>query len=147
MPTPCAACPQPLEVWDGAEDNDSCPGSGSVRLSYYAFAFGTVTQCVPTGAGTYRFGYRYKQSSIDASNDDAALCTVSAHTGTACAGNSLSLMQYYSGGPSANWANPSLSTFFTAPSNTGSIAVACQATKLTDVWIDQVYLNSSTGSF
>jgi hypothetical protein len=139
-------CPLPLEIWEGGSDSDSCPNSGAVRMSYYGFAFGAIRQCVNTAAGAYRFGYRFKQASLD--NGDAVMCTVSAYSGTGCLGDSaLDSMNYSSGSASGTWANPSLSTTFVAPSGTGSIAVNCQSSSLNDVWLDQVYLNASGGSY
>lgn len=110
-------------------------------MGYYALAFGMVSQCVTAGAGSYRFGYRFKQASID--KGDAVLCTVYAYAGASCSGDILNSQQYYSGSPSATWASPSLGTLFVAPANTGKIQVVCQSSSLADVWVDQVYLNAS----
>jgi hypothetical protein len=140
-------CPLPLENWDSANDNDSCPNSGSVRMTYYGFAFGAVAQCVSATSGAYRFGYRFKQASLD--SGDAVLCTVSAYSGTGCdtTTDPLTSMDYYSGSASGSWANPSLSTTFVAPAGTGSIWVNCHSSSLNDVWVDQVYLNVSNGTY
>jgi hypothetical protein len=110
-------------------------------MNYYGFAFGTLSQCISAGAGSYRFGYRFKQASLD--NADAVLCFVTAYPGTSCSGDFLASQGYYSGTPSATWASPSLSTIFVAPSNTGRVLVSCQSSSLADVWVDQVYLNAS----
>lgn len=142
-----SACPLPLEVWDGTNDADMCPSSGSVRLSYYVFAFGQLSQCLPLGAGAYRFGYRFKQAALG--YDDGVYCQVSAYAGSGCDTNqtSLSSMMYSSGAGSTTWASPPLSTTFVAPSGTGSIYVHCGLNGLTDSWIDQVYLSTNSGSY
>lgn len=93
------------------------------------------------GGWFHRFGYRFKQASLD--KDDAVLCTVYAYAGTSCSGEALQNQQYYSGTASAAWASPSLGTLFVAPTNTGRIQVVCQSSSLADVWVDQVYLNAS----
>jgi hypothetical protein len=133
-------------VWDGQNDADTCPASGSAHLSYYAFAFGQLSQCLNIGgAGAYHFSYRFKQAALG--SDDAAYCEVDAYAGTGCNTNNspLTSMMYKSGPASTTWASPSLSTTFVAPSNTGSIYILCGQNALTDTWIDQVYLGS--GSF
>jgi hypothetical protein len=135
-----------LETWDGGNDSDSCPGSGSVRFGYFGFAFGGLTQCVTTPGNTfYRFGYRFKQSS--ATDDDAFVCSVTSHAGNSCGGNAIDSMDYYSGAGSTSWANQALSTQFFAASTAGSIRVTCHQSKLTDTWVDQVYLNASGPSY
>jgi hypothetical protein len=132
----------PLENWDSGSDADSCPTSGSVRFSYYGFAFGQLTQCVGAAAGAYHFGYRFKE--LSSSDADAVLCTVYAYAGSGCGGDPLNTMQYLSGPASTSWASPSLSTVFEAPSGTGSIQVNCQQdSTLADTWIDKIYLNAS----
>jgi len=141
----CSTCPI-LENWTDKHDSDSCPGSGSVSFSYYGFAFGGLTQCVAVSGNTfYRFGYRFKQAS--SGDEDAALCTVSSYSSTNCSGNTIDSMNYYSGPASTSWANPSLSTQFSAASSARSIRVTCQQTKLTDTWVDQVYLNAASNSY
>lgn len=145
MPDNCGtACPLPLEVWDGQNDADSCPGSGSAHLSYYLFAFGQMAQCLNLpGAGAYHFGYRFKQA---AAGSDAIHCEVDAYLGSGCdtSQSPLSSMTYNSGPTATTWASPSLSTTFVAPSNTGSIYVLCGQNATTDTWIDQIYLGSGS---
>jgi hypothetical protein len=134
-------------VWDGTSDADSCPKSGSARLSYYGFAFGQLSQCLNLGAGAYRFGYRFKQQALG--YDDGVYCEVDAYSGTGCdtTKSPLSSMMYRSGPASTNWMSPSLSTTFVAPSGTGSLYVLCGLNGLTDSWIDQVYLSTNSGSY
>ena len=139
------ACPFPLEVWDGQSDADSCPGSGSVHLSYYSFAFGQIAQCLNiAGANSFRFGYRFKQTALG--SDDAVHCEVDAYMGADCdtSNSPLATVTYNSGPASTTWANQGTSTIFSAPSNTGSIYVLCGQNALTDTWIDQIYLGTST---
>jgi len=137
-----SVCPLPLENWDSGSDADSCPTSGSVRFSYYIFAFGQLVQCVSAPAGAYHFGYRFKE--LSSSDADAVLCTVSAYAGSGCAGDYLNSMQYLSGPASTSWASPSITTSFQAPSGTGSIQVNCQQdSTLADTWVDKIYLNAS----
>jgi hypothetical protein len=137
-----SSCPSPIENWDSGSDADSCPTSGSVRFSYYLFAFGQLSQCVGASAGAYHFGYRFKE--LSSSDADAVLCTVYAYSGSGCGGDPLNTMQYLSGPASTSWASPSLSTLFEAPSGTGSIQVNCQQdSTLADTWIDKIYLNAS----
>ncbi len=139
---PSSVCPSPLENWVSGNDADSCPTSGSLRLSYYGFFFGQLTQCVSAGAGGYHFGYRFKE--LSSSDADAVMCTVFAYAGSGCGGDALDLMQYKSGPASTTWASPSITPSFAAPSGTGSIMVNCQQQgSLADTWIDDVYLNAS----
>lgn len=138
----CSSCPQ-LEFWDGQNDADSCTASGSVHLTYYGFAFGGVSQCLNVGANSYHFGYRFKQLALG--NDDAVRCGVDAYPGTGCdvTTSPLASLNYNSGPSSTSWASPSMSTLFVAPAGTNSILITCQQNNLTDVWVDQVYLNVS----
>ncbi|HMA92508.1 MAG TPA: hypothetical protein VKP30_07470 [Polyangiaceae bacterium] len=129
-------------TYDGSADVEGCPASGSVRLSYYGFIFGRVTQCVPIKAAqAYRFGFVYRQTSP---NEGDITCDLNQYSSSDCSGDILSDFNAVSSG-----AVPSVGTWgttngmFLSSSQAASLEVSCGHTNTYDVWLDQIYLNDA----
>ncbi len=129
------------------DDADSCTASGSVRLYYYYFYMGRVSQAINVNASTtYYLGYKYKQSSP---YTGAVSCLVFLYSGTRnsvtnlCTGTQSSdSIIITSGAPPVQvpWATKSGS--FTTRSDTRCVDVQCQ-TNGDYAWFDQIYMNST----
>lgn len=140
-PSPCVGCSTPTVSYE-TYDLEGCPGSGSLHITYYGFAFGSATQCVPVkSTHSYRFGFAYRQTSP---NPNAVSCSVEQYVGSTCSGDPLPDFASLAGErvPSLN-AWDGVNTQFMTADTAGSVMVSCGIGQTYDVWVDQIYLNES----
>jgi len=145
-PSPCTGCASQPVAFESAYDVDGCPASGSVLLTYYSLASGSVTQCVPVQPSTYyNFGFVFRQ---EGSTANAVNCTVEDYVGSTCSGNTVDTFPgLVSGSAPAAGTWSSASTSFTTDGSVGSVSINCGHYNYSKAWMDHIYLNASGSSF
>jgi hypothetical protein len=121
-------------AYEGNNDADNCPASGSVNLS----AFGhSMNQCVPASGGVaYQFGFRFQGSTSQ--------CDFAFYSDTSCAtylGGGTDIVLVDSNG---SWVSGFQAQ--TSPAGTQSVSVHCATAAGTGRY-DQFYLAATSGGF
>jgi len=128
-----------LATFDGANDADSCSGSGSIRVTVdpNTANFGSFSQCATVVPDTpYYFGYHYVQA-----QSNGVECDVRFFSGTTCSGSPLSVSVFQSISYTVgSWLTNQGS--LTSPTTAGSATIFCQLGGIGPAWFDQIYLNT-----
>jgi hypothetical protein len=126
--------------YDGNDDADNCPASGSIHLSTFGHS---LSQCVAATAGTtYQFGFRFKGDGTGGAG--TSQCDFAFYNNSSCStyvGGGTDIILVNSNG---TWVSGVQTQ--TAPTGTGGISVHC-ATAAGTGYYDQFYLTVGGGGF
>jgi hypothetical protein len=125
-------------TYDGSNDADGCPTSGSAKLT----AGAEISECRPiVGEKTYYLEFRYKQSVAG-----AAGCQLDFYEGLDCSGTLASDMQLIGQETGTSWKHQTLGEF-TGVKTMTALVTCFVAMKGATVEFDQIYLGAGTNDF
>ena len=123
-------------------DAEGCPGSGSLQIPPTDNTNGTAfsLSCMLVGAGSYSFGFKFKQDTPNAAN-----CYVGTYSDASCSTPNFSGFppELSTGDVTNSWQ----SAYMSLPSGTSSILVSCLHTPQGGVYFDEFYLNSGSNTY